>query len=135
MRLIKLEAENVFSLGHVSLDLSNRKLLLVTGFSNDDKSGNGAGKSSLANHAIVWGLFGQTYDGTKGDAVINRNSDKKFGKVEITFEDINGYQCKIIRTRNPNKVSLVEAKLICSADTASSLCRAAGPLLHLPGND
>jgi len=107
MRLIKLEAENVFSLGHVVLPLANRKLLLITGFSNDDKSGNGAGKSSLANHAIVWGLFGQTYDGTRGDAVINRNSDKKFGKVEITFEDINGRHCKVIRTRNPNSLKLI----------------------------
>lgn len=106
MRLIGLVAENVFSLGHVSLDLSNRKLLLVTGFSNDDKSGNGAGKSSLANHAIVWGLFGQTYDGTKGDAVVNRHSDKKFGKVEIEFLDINGIPCRVVRTRNPNGLKL-----------------------------
>lgn len=106
MRLLKVEAENVFSLGHVVLPLANRKLLLITGFSNDDKSGNGAGKSSLANHAITWGLFGQTYDGTRGDAVVNRNSDKKFGRVEIIFEDINGHQCKIIRTRNPNSLKL-----------------------------
>ena len=115
MRLISLEAENVFSLGHVTLDLENRKILLVTGFSNDDKNGNGAGKSSLANHAIVWGLFGQTYDGTKGDAVINRNSDKKFGKVEITFEDINGKVCKVVRTRNPNSLKLIEKSLLKEA--------------------
>jgi len=32
MNLIKLEAENVFSLGKVSLDLADRGLLLITGF-------------------------------------------------------------------------------------------------------
>ena len=117
MRLISLEANNVFSLGHVSLELADRKLLLVTGYSNDDKSGNGAGKSSLANHAIVWGLFGQTYDGTKGDSVINRNSNKKFGKVEITFIDINGLLCKITRTRNPNSLKLTEENLLKSPET------------------
>lgn len=107
MRLLSLEAEGVFSLGHVSLQLDNRKLLLITGFSNDDKSGNGAGKSSLANHAIVWGLFGQTYDGIRGNAVVNRNCEKKHGRVVIEFEDINGYTCKVIRTRNPNSLKLI----------------------------
>jgi len=105
MQLLNLRAENVFSIGDISLNLADRGLLLVTGYSDDDKSGNGAGKSSLANHAIVWGLYGQTYDGVRGDAVVNRNSDDKTGKVSIEFLS-QGQYYKIIRTRNPNSLEL-----------------------------
>jgi len=107
MNLIKLEAENVFSLGKVSLDLADRGLLLIIGFSNDDNNGNGAGKSSLANHSIIWGLYGQTYDGSKGDSVINRNSATQSSSVAITFSGMDDRIYKIIRTRNPNKLRLL----------------------------
>ena len=106
MKLLSLEAENVFSIGHIVISLNKRGLLLVTGYSNDDQTGNGAGKSSVANHAIVWGLYGQTYDGTRGDVVVNRNSDSKSGSVKIKFQSANGQVWEVIRTRNPNSLRL-----------------------------
>jgi DNA repair exonuclease SbcCD ATPase subunit len=106
VQLLSLKASNVFSLGDVSLDLANRGVLLVTGYSEDDQSGNGAGKSSLANHAIVWGLYGQTYDGSRGDSVINTNSNNLSGNVEILFVASNGDIHKIVRTRGPNSLKL-----------------------------
>lgn len=107
MQLIRLEAKNVFSIGEISIDLAKKGLLLITGYSNDDNSGNGAGKSSLANHSIVWGLFGQTYDGSRGDSIINRNSGIQSGSVAITFQGVDGRVYQIIRTRNPNKLKLL----------------------------
>jgi len=106
MRLQRIEAENVFSIGSINIDLYCRGVVLITGFSNDDNSGNGAGKSSVANHAIVWGLFGQTYDGVKGDSIINRNNLNKTSKVTIEFLGIDNNLYKIIRTRNPNSLKL-----------------------------
>ena len=39
MKLLSLKAHNVFSIGTIELDLKDRGLLLVTGWSNDDNNG------------------------------------------------------------------------------------------------
>ena len=70
MRLLRVEAKNVFSIEQLTLVLANQGLLLIAGE-------NGVGKSSLANKSIVWGLFGSTAGGITADDVINRNSTAK----------------------------------------------------------
>ena len=111
MKLQRLIAKNIFSLGEVDINLSNRGLVLVTGYSFDDMNENGAGKSSLANHAIVWGLYGQTQDGFKADDVINRHSTSKSSLVEIHFVGVDGEPYILRRSRNPNKLSLFKNKV------------------------
>src|SRR3972149_8758242 len=108
MKLLRLKAKNVFSLGEVDLDLNKKGLILITGYSIDDSDENGAGKSSLANHAIVWGLYGQTQDGFKADDAINRHAPDNSGWVEIDFIGIDAEPYSIKRSRNPNKLILLK---------------------------
>lgn len=101
MRLLRLKAKHLFSLGEVDISLASRGLVLVTGFSKDEGGSNGAGKSSLANKAIVWTLFGETAGGTKADAVGNRYFAKgSFGEVE--FEGFDGQLYRVCRARPAN---------------------------------
>ena len=107
MKLLSLKAHNVFSIGTIELDLKDRGLLLVTGWSEDDKNGNMAGKSSVANHCISWGLYGKTVHGVKADAVINTSiKNAKHCGVTIHFEGIDGETYRIYRARKPNSLTL-----------------------------
>jgi DNA repair exonuclease SbcCD ATPase subunit len=115
MKLLHLHAHNVFSIGTIDLDLKDRGLLLITGWSKDDKNGNMAGKSSVANHCISWGLYGRTVHGIKADSVINTSiPNAKHCAVRIHFEGIDGETYRIYRARKPN--SLVLSKCIGSHD-------------------
>ena len=105
MRLVKLKASNVFSLGEVEVDLDRRGLVLVTGYSSDEGGANGAGKSSLANKAIIWGLYGQTAGGLKADEVVNRHSALPHF-VNIQFEGSDGKNYTIKRSRKPASLEL-----------------------------
>lgn len=100
MRLKSLNASNVFSLGQVSVDLDRKGLVLVTGHSNDEGGANGAGKSSLANKAVLWCLFGQTAGGLRADEVVNRHTAPPCF-VEISFQGSDGKDYTIKRSRKP----------------------------------
>ena len=107
MKLLKLHAHNVFSIGTIDLDLKDRGLVLVTGWSHDEKNGNMAGKSSVANHCISWGLYGRTVHGVKADAVINTSiTNAKHCGVRIHFEGSDGEMYRIYRARKPNSLVL-----------------------------
>ena len=107
MKLLSLHAHNVFSIGSIDLDLEDRGLVLVTGWSEDDNNGNMAGKSSVANRAIVWGLYGRTVDGIRADAVINTSiPNAKHCGVTLTFEGIDGETYRIYRARKPTGLLL-----------------------------
>jgi DNA repair exonuclease SbcCD ATPase subunit len=115
MKLLSLKAHNVFSIGTIELDLKDRGLLLVTGWSNDDNNGNAAGKSSVANSAISWGMYGKTVSGIKADAVINTSiKNAKHCGVTLKFEGIDGQVYRIYRSRKPN--SLVLSMRVYPAD-------------------
>ena len=116
MKLRHFKASNLFALGKVELDLENRGLLLVTGYSEDEQGANGAGKSSLANKGILWTLFGETAGGLRADAVRNRHNKKKC-KGEIIFNGLDGQRYKIVRER-PAKLSLFSALKDISATKA-----------------
>ena len=107
MRLKTVEITNVFSVGHMHLDLHQQGLVLVTGYSEDEGSSNGAGKSNTANKAILWGLFGQTAGGIRADDIINRHQSKSGpSRVEIFFEGVDNRLYRLVRSRNPNKLEL-----------------------------
>jgi DNA repair exonuclease SbcCD ATPase subunit len=88
MKLIRLKVKNLFSLGQVDISLQGRGLTLVTGYSEDDGNANGAGKSSLANKAIIWTLYGTTTHGLRADNVLNRWRGKK-AEGQIDFEGVD----------------------------------------------
>lgn len=107
MRLLCLEAVNIFSIGHIEIDLTKRGVLLVTGYSEDEGSANGAGKSSVANKAILWGLYGRTASGSRADSVINCHNPKSTASISIEFSVGDTSKYKIVRSRNPNKLRLL----------------------------
>jgi DNA repair exonuclease SbcCD ATPase subunit len=118
MKLLSLKFKNLFSLGEGEINLQGRGLTLVTGYSEDEHSSNGAGKSSLANKAILWTLFGETAGGLRADAVLNRHGKRKcFGEIE--FEGADGEVYKIRRER-PAKLSLFKGVTDISAHTAKA---------------
>lgn len=106
MRLLALQAINVFSIGNVELDLIKRGVVLVSGYSEDEGSANGAGKSSVANKAILWGLYGRTASGSRADSVINCHNPKSTSSVTIEFASDDSSKYKLVRSRNPNKLRL-----------------------------
>lgn len=116
MKLKKLKAEGIFSLGKVDLDLQDRGLILITGYSEDEGSSNGAGKSSVSTKAISWALFGQIPGDIKAEEVVNIHTAGT-GKAELEFIDNNGNDCKIIRKRNKKTSTL---KLLVSGADVSS---------------
>ncbi|KKK65168.1 hypothetical protein LCGC14_2976880, partial [marine sediment metagenome] len=107
MKLLHLKAHNVFSIGTIELDLEDRGLTLIIGWSYDDKNGNMSGKSSLARNSIVWGLYGKTVDGVRADAVINTSiPNAKHCGVTLHFEGIDGNDYRIYRARKPASLTL-----------------------------
>jgi DNA repair exonuclease SbcCD ATPase subunit len=128
MKLLHLEAQNLFSIGEISLSLQARGLTLVTGFSRDEGSSNGAGKSSVANKAVLWTLYGQTAGGIRADSVLNRHGKKKgFGLIEFIGVDGSKYT---VRRDRPAKLCLSQdGKDVSSkkaADTQASVDAALG---------
>lgn len=116
MKLLRFKYKNIFSLGEGEINLLSRGLTLITGFSEDEGSSNGAGKSSLANKGILWTLFGETAGGLKADAVLNRHTKNKcFGEIELEGKDGNIY--RILRER-PAKLSLFKGDKEVTAHTA-----------------
>lgn len=93
-----LTIENFMSIGHGSLALDNRGLLLIQGQNTDDSSANsnGAGKSSTVD-ALCWALYGETARGLSGDAVVNRFEGKNC-RVSVTFT-FNGKTYEVARHR------------------------------------
>lgn len=103
MRLTKFEFDNLFALGKGEISLKGRGLILVTGYSEDEGSSNGAGKSSLANKGVLWTMYGRTAGGLKADAAINIHGKSTCtGKLE--FEGVGG-EFRITRKR-PTKLLL-----------------------------
>lgn len=108
MKLLNLKAKNIFSIGEAELPLEDRGLILVSGYSYDENNANGAGKSSLANKAICWGLYGQTAGGVRADDVINRHSNNEPSSVDIDFIGADKKKYSIHRQRNPASLSLTQ---------------------------
>jgi len=100
MRFLRLKIDNAFVIDKAEIELDKQGLVLVTGESEDGGS-NGSGKSSLCTKALIWGLFGRTPDGEKGDDVINKNTGRTSTTVEVHFEEQTDH-LKVVRTRNPN---------------------------------
>lgn len=84
--ILKIEDFGCFK--EVEINLNSQGLVLILGENNDTAAAtsNGSGKSTIFK-ALSWGLYGQTVDGLKGDAVIR--SGAKAAKVtqELITDD------------------------------------------------
>jgi len=120
MKITRFQANGIFSCGEIDLDLKDRGLVLVTGYSKDEGSSNGAGKSSVANKGIIWTLFGVTAGGLRGDGVTNRHlaGSKKQVFGEVTIESGDNV-CYTIRRERPSSLKLFLADTEISGKTAA----------------
>jgi DNA repair exonuclease SbcCD ATPase subunit len=116
MKLLRLEANNVFSIDSAKVDLDSRNLVLVTGYSEDEKGSNGAGKSSLISGSIIWGLFGVSTNGIRAEDVVNKNTERKKAWVQIEGIDGLDHRFRITRQRNPNKLKLELSPVPCNQE-------------------
>ncbi len=98
MKIERLSLKNFLSFKDNSLSFGGRQLALILGINNDTTSmdSNGSGKSVLFE-GIVWGLFGKTFRGLKGDKVVNTKA-KKDCQVNLDLS-INGSKITVTRYR------------------------------------
>ncbi len=95
-----MHVENFMTITEASINFSDKGLVLVEGVNNTSEAfeSNGAGKSTLFSEAPVWGLYGVTIRGKKGDTIINRSVGKNT-KVSLQIIDDNGDNYVIERHR------------------------------------
>lgn len=117
MFLIKyknVEANNFLSYDHFNLNLDNQGLILIEGINNSDNSfkSNGSGKTSALS-AITYALYGITLNNTKGNDVVNRQSNKNCW-VKLTFE--SGKDIFVIERYRKDKDNKNKVKLFANSE-------------------
>jgi DNA repair exonuclease SbcCD ATPase subunit len=109
---ISIEIDNLYSIGHIEESLENRGLLLVSGYSKDDHTANGSGKSSFANKCLVWTKYGKTLSGHT--VPVNRYTSKKSGYGRYVFQtnDSPDQRYRITRGKNPSTLKLEQRVML-----------------------
>lgn len=107
IRILKIEAQNFLSLGHIEVTIKDRGLTIIDGINNDSSNfdNNGSGKSSIVE-AIVYSLFGKTIRGISDDTLVNREIGKKL-EVSIDLE-VDGKHYRITRRRKYSSKNNIE---------------------------
>ena len=103
MQIKEIKAHNFRSYEQLDLKLNQLGLTLLTGGAKgatDNSDSNGYGKSSLV-YALIYALYGQLPDGSKGDDVI-KNDVGKNCYAQVTFEH-GGHNYQISRYRKDSK--------------------------------
>ena len=103
MQIKEIKAHNFRSYEQLDLKLNQLGLTLLTGGAKgdtDNSDSNGFGKSSLV-YALIYALYGQLPDGSKGDDVI-KNDVGKNCYAQVIFEH-GGHNYKISRYRKDSK--------------------------------
>lgn len=107
MKLKKITIKNFLSIQEATIDLDNRGIVLIDGINNTPATAidtNGTGKSSMLS-AIYYAIYGESPNGEKADALINRNAGKGL-LVTLDFE-VEGTPYTISRGRKKNILTLV----------------------------
>lgn len=103
MQIKEIKAHNFRSYEQLDLKLNQLGLTLLTGGAKgatDNSDSNGYGKSSLV-YALIYALYGQLPDGSKGDDVI-KNDVGKNCYAQVIFEH-GGHNYQISRYRKDSK--------------------------------
>lgn len=89
MKVLKATINNFAAIGHITVELNDKGLVLIQGDNKDDTSqdSNGSGKSTLPD-ALCWAFFGETAKGQSGDKLVNRTAKKDCSvEVDVVDED------------------------------------------------
>lgn len=99
MKFKKLYAENIYSFQRLEIDFSDFSgaTSIILGKNIDQKSANGAGKSSILK-ALYWNLWNEELNGANLDTIIRRGATTGALSI-IEFED-RGHEYKITRYKN-----------------------------------
>ena len=103
MQIKEIKAHNFRSYEQLDLKLNKLGLTLLTGGAKgdtDNSDSNGFGKSSLV-YALIYALYGQLPDGSKGDDVI-KNDVGKNCYAQVIFEH-GGHNYQVSRYRKDSK--------------------------------
>ena len=103
MQIKEIKAHNFRSYEQLDLKLNQLGLTLLTGGAKgatDNSDSNGYGKSSLV-YALIYALYGQLPDGSKGDDVI-KNDVGKNCYAQVIFEH-GGHNYQVSRYRKDSK--------------------------------
>lgn len=103
MQIKEIKAHNFRSYEQLDLKLNKLGLTLLTGGAKgatDNRRSSGFGKSSIV-YALIYALYGQLPDGSKGDDVI-KNDVGKNCYAQVIFEH-GGHNYKISRYRKDSK--------------------------------
>ena len=92
-RVLTVDVENFMSVGKCRYKLQGG-FTFINGEDRDLVQSNGAGKSSMFGDAILWGLFGETTKGLKGDDVI------RFGEKDCSVS-----VSMLLNSNNPEEES------------------------------
>jgi DNA repair exonuclease SbcCD ATPase subunit len=98
MELYELHASDFGPYETLHLPLHKQGLVWIGGVNKDTDAAdsNGSGKSTLFK-ALVWGLYGDSIDGEKGDGVIRSGAKKAV--VKVVMVDGKGERWEIVRQR------------------------------------
>lgn len=108
-----LKIKNFLSIGEKEIVINFQQgINLITGDNKDKDSRNGVGKSSIIE-SLYWCLFGNTIRDIKKDKIIHNRSKKNcIVELNFTITQVNQTKSyKLIRSLDPNKVSLYEEDL------------------------
>ena len=95
MKIKKITASNILSLGNINVDFPDSGLVLIEGWNFDAQRANGAGKTAIFN-AICFALYDKMPIKITASEILRRGAEKGFASVEVELgEDV----LKITRTR------------------------------------
>jgi len=86
MRVKELEAENILSIGHISIPFGNSGLVLLDGWNHDDDSHNGAGKTSIFN-ALAFAVYGKLPRKVTASEILRKGCKTGYARVVISVGD------------------------------------------------
>jgi DNA repair exonuclease SbcCD ATPase subunit len=82
MRVKELEAENILSIGRISISFANSGLVLLDGWNHDDNSHNGAGKSSIFN-ALAFAIYNKLPRKVTASEILRKGCKTGFSRVVV----------------------------------------------------
>lgn len=98
MKLQYVEISNILSIKSARLDFQQSGLVLLDGWSHDDDTANGAGKTALLN-SISYGLFGKMPRKISASEILKEGSKSGFVKVGV---EVGSRLFEVSRSRPTN---------------------------------
>ena len=104
----ELEAENILSIGHISISFGKSGLVLLDGWNHDDNSHNGAGKTSIFN-SLAFAIYGKLPRKVTASEILRKGCKSGFARAVISI----GKDEFDIKRNRPNGLLVSKNGQIC----------------------